>query len=73
MTALQQKVGDLQQGEAYLQQGIAGLQEGAAQTRVEDIVEDTGYGKGSFYFHFPNKLDCSGRSPPTASSSAATG
>ncbi len=31
---------------------------GYAATRVEDIVEGTGYTKGSFYHHFANKLDC---------------
>jgi AcrR family transcriptional regulator len=31
---------------------------GYAATRVEDIVEGTGYTKGAFYFHFENKLEC---------------
>jgi AcrR family transcriptional regulator len=31
---------------------------GYAQTRVEDVVEGTGYTKGAFYFHFQNKLEC---------------
>jgi AcrR family transcriptional regulator len=31
---------------------------GYAQTRVDDIVESTGYSKGAFYFHFANKLEC---------------
>jgi TetR/AcrR family transcriptional repressor of nem operon len=32
--------------------------DGYAATRVEDIVEGTGYSKGAFYFHFANKLEC---------------
>jgi len=31
---------------------------GYAATRVEDIVEGTGYTSGAFYFHFKNKADC---------------
>lgn len=31
---------------------------GYAATRVEDIVADTGYTHGAFYFHFKNKADC---------------
>jgi TetR/AcrR family transcriptional repressor of nem operon len=31
---------------------------GYAATRVEDIVEGTGYTGGAFYFHFKSKADC---------------
>ncbi len=31
---------------------------GYAATRVEDIVEGTGYTSGAYYFHFKNKADC---------------
>lgn len=31
---------------------------GYAATRVEDIVEGTGYTAGAFYFHFKGKADC---------------
>lgn len=31
---------------------------GYAATRVEDIVEGSGYTSGAFYFHFKNKADC---------------
>ena len=31
---------------------------GYAATRVEDIVQGTGYTSGAFYFHFKNKADC---------------
>ncbi len=31
---------------------------GYAATRIEDIVEGTGYTSGAFYFHFKNKADC---------------
>jgi AcrR family transcriptional regulator len=31
---------------------------GYAATRIEDIVNGTGYTSGAFYFHFKNKADC---------------
>ncbi len=31
---------------------------GYAATSVDDIVRDTGYSRGAFYFHFTNKLHC---------------
>src|SRR5271170_7047649 len=31
---------------------------GYEKTRVEDILEGTGYTSGAFYFHFKNKADC---------------
>lgn len=34
------------------------VEHGYARVRVEDIVADTGYTKGAFYFHFANKLEC---------------
>jgi AcrR family transcriptional regulator len=33
-------------------------EDGYAATRVEDIVEGTGYTSGAYYFHFKNKADC---------------
>lgn len=31
---------------------------GYAKTRLEDILEGTGYTSGAFYFHFKSKADC---------------
>jgi AcrR family transcriptional regulator len=31
---------------------------GYEKTRIEDILEGTGYTSGAFYFHFKNKADC---------------
>jgi len=45
--------------EALVRSAMRQFQErGYAATRVEDIVEGTGYTSGAFYFHFKNKADC---------------
>lgn len=45
--------------EALIRAAIRQFHEhGYAATSVDDIVRRTDYSRGSFYFHFTNKLDC---------------